>query len=248
MYDFNNRGAVITGGAQGFGLAVAQRLAKSGATLCLWDKDSESLKKAAKDLGHLSKVHTLVVDVTDLKAVESATSESIKALGHVDVLVTSAGISGPNFPTHQYPIDAWKQVIDIDLNGLFYCCRSLVPHMIERNYGRIVNVASVAGKEGNPNAPAYSAAKAGVIALTKSMGKELAKYDIAVNCVAPATAQTRILEQCSPEHIAYMLSKIPRGRFLEVDEFASMVTWLASQENSFTTGFTFDLTGGRATY
>jgi len=227
---------------------VATRLLDSGGAVSIWDRDEPLLKETAKNLSRKGKVDIQVVELTDLKAVEEASAASIKSLGHIDILVNNAGISGPNLATHKYPVDAWKQVIDIDLNGVFYVCRSIVPHMIERNYGRIVNVSSVAGKEGNPNASAYSAAKAGVIALTKSMGKELALNNIAVNCVAPATAKTRILEQCSPQHIEYMLSKIPRGRFLLVEEFASMVLWLVSEENSFTTGFTFDLSGGRATY
>jgi len=246
--DLASRGAVITGGAQGFGLAVATRLLSSGASVSLWDRDGALLKETAKTLATHGKVDTQVVELSDLAAVEAAAAASIKALGHIDILVNNAGISGPNLPTHKYPVDAWKQIIDIDLNGVFYVSRTLVPHMIERNYGRIVNVASIAGKEGNPNAPAYSAAKAGVIALTKSMGKELATYNIAVNCISPATANTRILEQCTKEHITYMLSRIPRGRFLLVDELAAMVSWLVSEENSFTTGFTFDLSGGRATY
>jgi len=208
-----------------------------------------TLKEAVASLSNKGgKIYSQVVELTDLANVEEITKKTVKELGHVDILVNNAGISGPNLPTHKYPVDAWNQVINIDLNSVFYCCRSIIPHMIERNYGRIVNVSSIAGKEGNPNAPAYSAAKAGVIALTKSMGKELATYNIAVNCVTPATAQTRILEQCSQEHIKYMLSKIPRGRFLLVEEIASMVAWLVSEENSFTTGFTFDLSGGRATY
>jgi len=248
QYDFKNRTAIITGGAQGFGEAVATRLLQSGAAVSLWDRDEKLLSETAKKLSKFGTVHSQVIELTDLNAVEAATAATISSLKKIDILVNNAGISGPNVPTHKYPVDAWKQVIDVDLNGVFYVCRTVVPHFIEKNYGRIVNVASVAGKEGNPNAPAYSAAKAGVIALTKSMGKELATYNIAVNCVAPATAKTRILEQCSKEHIEYMLSRIPRGRFLLVDEFASMVAWLASEENSFTTGFTFDLTGGRATY
>jgi len=227
---------------------VATRLLDSGAAVSLWDRDEPLLKETASNLSRKGKVDIQVVELSDLKAVEAASNATIKALGHIDILVNNAGISGPNLPTHKYPVDAWKQVIDIDLNGVFFVCRSVVPHMIERNYGRIVNVSSIAGKEGNPNAPAYSAAKAGVIALTKSMGKELAQNNIAVNCVSPATAKTRILEQCTPQHIEYMLSRIPRGRFLLVEEFASMVLWLVSDENSFTTGFTFDLSGGRATY
>ena len=242
--DLSHKVAVITGGAQGFGLAVVNRFIESGAKIIIWDKDKEILEKL-----NLSKeVHKIVTDVTDYKSVENATSESIALLGKIDILVNNAGIAGPSFKTWDYPLQEWQQVIDIDLNGVFYCCKSIVPFMIKNNYGRIVNVASIAGKEGNPNAMPYSAAKAGVIALTKSLGKELADKNIAVNCVTPAAAKTRIFDQISEEHINYMLSKIPRNRFVKVEELASMVSWMASEENSFTTGAVFDLSGGRATY
>ena len=193
-------------------------------------------------------MHHVAADVSDAAAVEAATGATIDALGGIDILVANAGIAGPNLKVWEYPVEAWQQVIDINLTGVFNCCRAVVPHMIRQNYGRIVNTASIAGKEGNPNASAYSASKAGVIALTKSLGKELAGHDIAVNCITPAAAQTKILEQCTQAHIDYMLSKIPRGRFVTVDEIAAMVAWLVSKENSFTTGAVFDLSGGRATY
>ena len=242
--DLSHKVAVITGGAQGFGLAVVNRFIESGAKIIIWDKDKEILEKL-----NLSKeVHKIVTDVTDYKSVENATSESIALLGKIDILVNNAGIAGPSFKTWDYPLQEWQQVIDIDLNGVFYCCKSIVPFMIKNNYGRIVNVASIAGKEGNPNAMPYSAAKAGVIALTKSLGKELADKNIAVNCVTPAAAKTRIFDQISEEHINYMLSKIPRNRFVKVEELASLVSWMVSDENSFTTGAVFDLSGGRATY
>ena len=193
-------------------------------------------------------MHHVAADVSDAAAVEAATDATIDALGGIDILVANAGIAGPNLKVWEYPVEAWQQVIDINLTGVFNCCRAVVPHMIRQNYGRIVNTASIAGKEGNPSASAYSASKAGVIALTKSLGKELAGHDIAVNCITPAAAQTKILEQCTQAHIDYMLSKIPRGRFVTVDEIAAMVAWLVSKENSFTTGAVFDLSGGRATY
>lgn len=246
--DLRERNAIITGGAQGIGLGIARRLLASGARVLLWDKDEPSLQATLSELGGEPSVFGDAVDVTDAAAVADATGRAIATLGAVDIMVNNAGISGPNVPTWDYPIDAWRQVIDIDLSGVFYGCRAVLPHMIERNYGRIVNVASIAGKEGNPNAVAYSSAKAGVIAMTKSMAKETAGHDIAVNCITPAVVRTRILEQCTQEHIDYMLSKIPRGRFLTVEEAAAMVAWLVSAENSFTTGAAFDLSGGRATY
>jgi len=193
-------------------------------------------------------VHHVAADVSDAAAVEAAAGATINALGGIDILVANAGIAGPNLKVWEYPVEAWQQVIDINLTGVFNCCRAVLPHMIRQNYGRIVNTASIAGKEGNPSASAYSASKAGVIALTKSLGKELAGHDIAVNCITPAAAQTKILEQCTQAHIDYMLSKIPRGRFVTVEEIAAMVAWLVSKENSFTTGAVFDLSGGRATY
>lgn len=246
--DLKNRGAVVTGGAQGIGLSVAKRLLASGAAVSLWDRDAELLKRTCKDLADLGTVHATPVDVTDVSDVEKAAAATEAALGSIDIMVNNAGIAGPTTKTWEYPVDEWQRVIEIDLNGVFHCCRAVVPHMMERNYGRIVNVASIAGKEGNPNASAYSAAKAGVIALTKSLAKELAGHDIAVNCITPAAAKTRIFEQISQEHIDFMLSKIPRGRFVKVEEIAAMVAWAVSEENSFTTGAVFDLSGGRATY
>ena len=242
--DLQNKVAVVTGGAQGFGLAVSQRLLKSGAQVVIWDND----EKLLNDLSLNGNVHKIVTDVTEFNNIESSTKKTIDLVKKIDILVNNAGIAGPSHKTWEYPIDAWQKVIDIDLSGVFYCCKSIVPHMIKKNYGRIVNVASIAGKEGNPNAMPYSAAKAGVIALTKSLGKELADKNIAVNCVTPAAAKTRIFDQISQEHIDYMLSKIPRNRFVTVDEMASMVAWMVSDENSFTTGAVFDLSGGRATY
>lgn len=239
---------MITGGAQGIGLAIAEKLLASGAAVSLWDSNEDLVRSAADELPANGTVHFCAVDVTDVKAVEEATSQTAQALGGVDILVASAGITGPNTTTWEYPVDAWQRVIDVNLNGVFYCCRAVVPLMIQHQYGRIVNIASVAGKEGNPNASAYSSSKAGVIALTKSLGKELAQHNVAVNCITPAAARTRLFEQMTKEHIDYMLSKIPRGRFVKVDEIASMVAWLVSEENSYTTGATFDLSGGRATY
>jgi 2-dehydro-3-deoxy-L-rhamnonate dehydrogenase (NAD+) len=246
--DLSGRCAVITGGAQGIGLAIAERLIGSGAALSLWDSNEELVRNTADELGAKGKVHFCPVDVRDPEAVHDAASRTAQALGRVDILVASAGITGPNTTTWEYPVDAWQRVIDVNLNGVFYCCRAIVPLMIQQRYGRIVNIASVAGKEGNPNASAYSSSKAGVIALTKSLGKELAQHNIAVNCITPAAARTRLFEQMTQEHIDYMLSKIPRGRFVTVEEIASMVVWLVSEENSYTTGATFDLSGGRATY
>jgi 3-oxoacyl-[acyl-carrier protein] reductase len=244
--DLGGRTAVVTGGAMGIGFAIAERLQVSGAVVELWDRDGEALAAAADRLG--LETRTAVVDLTDADAVQRAADAAAAAMGRIDILCANAGIAGPNHPTWEYPLEAWRQVVDIDLNGVFYSLRAVVPHMIANNYGRIINTASIAGKEGNPNAAAYSAAKAAVIALTKSLGKELAHYDIAVNAIAPAAARTRIFDQMSEEHIAFMLSKIPRGRFVEVTEIAAMVAWLASAENSFTTGAVFDLSGGRATY
>ncbi|WP_429224461.1 SDR family NAD(P)-dependent oxidoreductase [Inquilinus ginsengisoli] len=238
--DLDGKLAVVTGGAQGIGRAVAERFIASGAQVVLWDRDQALVEATAKAIGATG----VAIDVTDAAAVAAA----VEAQGRIDILINNAGIAGPSVKTWDYPIDIWRQVIELDLNAVYYCCRAVVPGMIARNYGRIVNVSSIAGKEGNPNASAYSAAKSGVIALTKSLGKELAGHDIAVNCITPATAKTRILEQISQEHIDYMLSRIPRARFLKVEEAASMVAWLCSAENSFTTGSVFDLSGGRATY
>lgn len=246
QYDLNGRVAIVTGGAQGIGLAVAKRVLASGAQVSLWDRDGELVEKTAAGLGE--RAHAVVVDQTDTAAVKAAADGVAERLGRIDVLVANAGVAGSNATVVDYPVAEWKSIVDINLNGVFNCCRAVLPHMIARNYGRVVNVASIAGKEGNPNAAAYSASKAGVIALTKSLGKETASYDIAVNCVTPAAARTRIFDQMQQSHIDYMLSKIPRGRFLEVDEAASMITWLVTQENSFTTAAVFDLSGGRATY
>lgn len=246
--DLTGRTAVVTGGAQGIGRAIAERLLDSGAAVCLWDRDRELVEQTAGELSNRGKTHAVVVDVTDLPTVEEAVRDTERALAPIDILVANAGIAGANGKVWECPPDDWRRVIDINLNGIFYCCRAVVPGMIARNYGRIVNTASVAGKEGNPNAAHYSASKAGVIALTKSLGKELAEYDIAVNCITPAAVKTRIFDQMTEEHIDYMLSKIPRGRFLLAEEAAAMVAWLVSAENSFTTGGVFDLSGGRATY
>jgi len=244
--DLAGQVAVVTGGAQGIGLAVAQALAKAGAKIALWDADGPLAGKSASDLG--SDAAGFATDVTDEAAIAAALADTEKALGPVSILVNSAGIAGPNAPVADYDSAAWRQVIDINLNGTFYVNKALVPGMAERGYGRICNIASIAGKEGNPNASAYSASKAAVIALTKSLGKELAGLDIAVNCVTPAAAKTRIFDQMKQEHIDYMLSKIPRNRFLQLDEAASMIAWIVSPQNSFTTGAVFDLSGGRATY
>ena len=242
--DLNKKVAVVTGGIQGFWLAVVERFLRSGAEVVIWEKD----KNLLDNFNIEGNVHKVQTDVSNFDSVEQSTDQTIKLCGQIDILINNAGIAGPNHKTWEYPIEDWQQVIDIDLNGVFYCCKSVVPNMISNNYGRIVNVASIAGKEGNPNAMPYSAAKAGVIALTKSLGKELADKNIAVNCVTPAAAKTRIFDQISQEHIDYMLSKIPRNRFLKVEELASMVSWLVSEENSYTTGAVFDLSGGRATY
>ena len=246
--DLQNRRAVVTGGAQGIGLAIAERFLASGASVCLWDRDEPLVRKTASTLASKGNVEAVVMDVTDLDSVRNAVRKTQDALGGIDLLICNAGIAGPSGKLWEYPPDEWQKVIDIDLTGVFNCLHVVTPLMIEQDYGRIVNVASVAGKDGNPNAGPYSAAKAGVIALTKSLGKELAEYDIAVNCITPAAAKTQIFEQMSEEHIQYMLSKIPRNRFLKVEEAASMVAWLCSAENSFTTGGVFDLSGGRSTY
>jgi NAD(P)-dependent dehydrogenase (short-subunit alcohol dehydrogenase family) len=247
-FDLTNRRAVVTGSAQGIGRAIAERFLASGAAVSFWDKDERELDATLQDVSSYGPTHKVVVDVTSYPAVEAAVAATVGALGGIDILVANAGITGPNNTTWEYPIDAWQKVIDLNLTGVFYCCRAVVPHMIAAGYGRIVNISSVAGKEGNPNAPAYSASKAGVIALTKSLGKELATHNIAVNCITPAAAKTRIFEQMTQSHIDYMLSKIPRNRFLEVHEVASLAAWLACEENSFSTAAVFDITGGRSTY
>jgi NAD(P)-dependent dehydrogenase (short-subunit alcohol dehydrogenase family) len=239
--------AVITGGAQGIGLATAIRLAKNGYSIAIWDMDKKAMEAAKNTLSEFP--HCICsVNVVDAKQVFEAVSETEERLGPITALIHSAGITGPNDKLVDYDIDAWREVIDVDLNGTFIVNKAVVARMQAHGYGRILNIASVAGKEGNPNASAYSSAKAGVIALTKSLGKEHADQDIAVNCVTPAAAKTRIFDQMSEEHIQYMLSKIPRGRFLEVEEAANMIAWLVSEENSFTTAGVFDLSGGRATY
>ena len=241
--DLKGRVAVVTGGARGIGLAVAERFRRCGARLALWDV--EGADTAAR---RLDGAIACAVDVSDERSVAAALAETEHRLGAVDILVASAGITGPNTTVADYPVDAWRQVLEIDLTGVFLCCRAVVPGMVKRDYGRIVNIASIAGKEGNPNAAAYSAAKAGVIALTKSLGKELAQTGVRVNCVTPAAVKTGMFAQMTEQHIQYMLSKIPMNRFGLVEEMAAMIAWLASEECSFSTGAVFDLSGGRATY
>jgi 3-oxoacyl-[acyl-carrier protein] reductase len=244
--DFDGRTAVVTGGAAGIGFAVAQRMVASGARVALWDRDAAALAKAQAALGGDTLVQAL--DVADAAGVEAAAKATAAALGRIDALVCSAGITGPNTTTWDYPVDDWKRVFDVNVHGVFLCNKFVVPVMQQRDYGRIVNIASVAGKEGNPNAPAYSASKAAVIGLTKSLGKELAKTGIRANCVTPAAVRTAIFDQMTQQHIDFMLSKIPLGRFGTVEEIAAMVCWLASEDCSFSTGAVFDLSGGRATY
>jgi len=245
-YNLKGRVAVVTGGAQGFGYAITKRLLESGAEVIIWDIDQKAMDEALKKLSS-DKCSYQNVDVTSIdditKNIENITKEK-----NIDIFINNAGMAGQNTQVWNYPKDEWLKVMDLDLNSVFYCCKAIVPHMIKNNYGRIVNISSIAGKEGNPNASAYSAAKAGVIGLTKSLGKEVADKNIAVNCVTPAAAKTRIFDQMTKEHIDYMLSKIPRNRFAKVEELASLVTWLVSEENSFSTSAVFDLSGGRATY
>ena len=243
--DLKGRHAVITGGASGIGFAIAQRMLASGASVTLWDRDEAALKTATASLGVASK--GVSVDVTNQASVHSAVQQTLK-FGNIDMLVNSAGITGPNVKLWDYPVADWEQVMAINLNGVFLCCREVVPHMRARNYGRVVNIASVAGKDGNPNASAYSASKAAVIALTKSLGKELADTGVRVNCVTPAAVKTAMFDQMTPEHIAFMLSKIPMARFGTVEEIAAMVSWLCTEDCSFSTGAVFDLSGGRSTY
>lgn len=244
--DFTNRTAIVTGGAQGIGEAVARRLSSGGARVAIWDMDHELAKATATDIGGGAFANQ--VDIADWESVQNAFATTIEAFGRADILVNSAGVAGSNAPLADYSPDEFQKIVNINLVGTFHVNRVVVPAMCEHGYGRILNIASIAGKEGNPNACAYSASKAGVIGLTKSLGKELANLNIAVNCVTPAAARTRIFDQMKQEHIDYMLSKIPRGRFLELDEAAAMIAWLVSEENSFTTGSVFDLSGGRATY
>ena len=245
-FDFKNRTAIITGGAQGFGLDIAKRFLKSGAKVIMWDIDSKMIEKAIKDLDN-SNLSANTIDVSNYKELENCTNEIIKN-SKIDILVNSAGITGPTATLWEYDIETWKKVVDINLMGTFNCCRAIVPNMIKNNYGRIVNVASVAGKDGNANASAYSASKAGTIGLTKSLGKALAEKNIAVNAVPPSSANTGLLDQMTKDHVQRMLSKVPRGRLLEVEEFTSLVCWLSSEENTFSTAAVFDISGGRSTY
>jgi len=244
--DLAGRNAIVTGGAAGIGLAIAQRLVQSGARVCLWDRDDKALAAGTASLG--SAAHSARLDVTDESQVQRALAETLEAMGKVDALVCSAGITGPNTTTWEYPLADWKQVLDINLTGVFLCNKTVVPHLRKNDYGRIVNIASIAGKEGNPNASAYSASKAGVISLTKSLGKELAKTGIRVNCVTPAAVKTGMFAQMTQAHIDFMLSKIPMARFGQVEEIAALVAWLCTEECSFSTGAVFDLSGGRAVY
>ena len=245
-FDFNNRTALVTGGAQGFGLDIARRLINSGAKVIIWDIDPKMLEKALKDLNN-PNLSSNIVDVSNFQEVENSINKILKDT-NIDILINNAGITGPTAPLWEYDIEMWKKVVEINLMGTFNCCRTVIPNMIKNNYGRIVNVASVAGKDGNANASAYSVGKAGAIGLTKSLGKELADKNIAVNAVTPAGAKTRILDQMTKEHVQRMLSKVPRGRFLEVEEFTSLVCWLSSEENTFSTAAVFDISGGRSTY
>jgi len=245
-FNLNNRTAIVTGGAQGFGLAMTKRFLESGACVIIWDLDKTAVDETIKKLDN-PKLSSTIIDVTNFQQVSTEVKKVTKDK-KIDIFVNNAGIAGKNTTVWDYPVDEWKKVLELNLNAVFYCLKAITPHMIKNNYGRIVNIASIAGKEGNPNASAYSSSKAGVIALTKSLGKELANKNVAVNTVTPAAAKTRIFDQMTKEHIDYMLSKIPRNRFILVEELASLVTWLVSEENSYTTGAVFDLSGGRATY
>lgn len=244
--DLNKRTAIVTGGAQGIGLAIVKRMLASGASVRIWDRDQKLLQQTLAGLS--GPVSGDAVDVADQKSVEHGTAAAVAALGKIDILVNNAGIAGANAPTVDYPVDEWERVLRVNLTSQFLCCRTIAPHMVKQKYGRIVNIASVAGKEGNPNAVAYSASKAGVISLTKSLGKELAKDGVSVNCITPAAAKTAIFDQMTEQHINYMLAKIPMGRFVLVEEVAALACWLASEDCSFTTAGVFDISGGRATY
>ena len=246
--DLTGRCAIVTGGARGIGVAIATRLLQSGASVSLWDMDAAALDEATAKLKPLGRTHTVVVDVTRVDSVDAAATSSAQALGKLDILVNNAGIAGANAKTWETDPVEWRRVLDINLTGPFHCCRAVIPHLLRNGYGRIANIASIAGKEGNPNAAHYSASKAGVIALTKSLGKELATSNVVVNCVTPAVIETDILKQITQAHIDYMLSKIPMGRFGQTGEAAALVAWLCSEDCSFTTGAVFDLSGGRATY
>ncbi len=246
-FDLNNRVAIVTGGAQGFGFAITERFIQSGAKVIIWDIDEAESKKATEKINS-ENLSYQIVDVSRFEDINKNLNEIEKNHKKIDIFVNNAGITGMNTTVSEYPIEEWNKVINLNLNAVFYCCKAVVPFMVKNNYGRIVNIASIAGKEGNPNASAYSTSKAGVIGLTKSLGKELALKNIAVNCVTPAAAKTRIFDQMTEEHINYMLSKIPRNKFAKVEELSSLVAWLASEENSFSTAAVFDLSGGRATY
>ena len=247
QFDLKDRVALVTGGAQGFGLAITQRFIESGAKVVIWDIDENEAKKALEKVNSKNLSYQ-IVDVSDFNKINEKLTEIESSHGKIDIFINNAGVAGMNTTVAEYPIEEWNKVINLNLNAVFYCCKAVVPFMEKNNYGRIVNIASIAGKEGNPNASAYSTSKAGVIGLTKSLGKELAQKNIAVNCVTPAAAKTRIFDQMTEEHINYMLSKIPRNKFAKVEELASLVTWLSSEENSFSTAAVFDLSGGRATY
>ena len=245
-FNFKNRTALVTGGAQGFGLDIAKRFLNSGAKVIIWDIDPNTLETTIKDLNN-PNLSSNIIDVSNIEEVSNCVNDITKKT-NIDILINNAGITGPTAPLWEYDVEMWKKVVDINLMGTFNCCRTIVPNMIKNNYGRIVNVASVAGKDGNANASAYSVGKAGAIGLTKSLGKELADKNIAVNAVTPAGAKTRILDQMTKEHVQRMLSKVPRGRFLEVEEFTSLICWLSSEENTFSTAAVFDISGGRSTY
>ncbi len=246
-FDLSNKVAIVTGGAQGFGLAITERFIESGAKVIIWDIDENEAKKALEKVKSKNLSYQ-IVDVSDFKSINEKLIEIESSHRKIDIFINNAGVAGMNTTVAEYPIAEWNKVINLNLNSVFYCCKAVVPFMVKNDYGRIVNIASIAGKEGNPNASAYSTSKAGVIGLTKSLGKELAQKNIAVNCVTPAAAKTRIFDQMTEEHINYMLSKIPRNKFAKIEELASLVTWLASEENSFSTAAVFDLSGGRATY